>query len=186
MERSATTAPTVPSRPASRESAPTHAFVRGTDGASDSAAPPVRQPERGYMTAAGAERYRSRLQALIERRGALLDAGDGNLHARADLVAVEREIEQVSAVLQRAIVIRLASPPRDEVRFGASVVVEDDRGARTEFQLVGELEAAPEQRRVNWFSPLGRALAGARLGERVEWSTPTARGAYVVKQISYD
>ncbi|MCU0759950.1 MAG: GreA/GreB family elongation factor [Steroidobacteraceae bacterium] len=171
---------------ASRPSAATHAFVRGADGTGDSLPPPVRQPERGYMTAAGAERYRLRLQQLIEQRGALLDADHGDLHARADLVAVEREIAQVSGVLQGAIVIRHASPPRDEVRFGATVVVEDDGGERSEFQLVGELEAAPEQQRVNWFSPLGRALAGARPGERVEWSTPGGRSAYVVRQVRYD
>jgi transcription elongation factor GreB len=138
------------------------------------------------MTAAGAERYRQRLQQLIELRGTLLDTDQGDLHARADLVAVEREIAQVSAVLQGAIVIRLASPPRDEVRFGATVVVEDDDGERSQFQLVGEHEAAPEQRRVNWFSPLGRALAGARTGDRIEWSTPSGRSAYLVCEISYD
>jgi transcription elongation GreA/GreB family factor len=71
------------------------------------------------------------------------------------------------------------------VRFGAQVVVEDDRGTRSRFQLVGENEAAPERQLVNWFSPLGRALAGARLGERVEWATPGGRNAFVVREISY-
>jgi transcription elongation GreA/GreB family factor len=161
------------------------AFMRGADGAVE-APLPVQRPERGYMTAAGAQRYRLRLQQLMQRRGELLEADDGDLHARAERSTVEREIAQVSRVLQGAIVIRPASPSRDTVRFGATVEVEDDRGMRRRFQLVGEHEAAPERRLINWFSPLGRALAGARLGDRVEWSTPGGGGAYVVRDIVYD
>lgn len=161
------------------------AFMRGADGAVE-APLPVQRPERGYMTAAGAERYRLRLQELMQRRSELLEADDDDLHARAERSTVEREIAQISRVLQGAIVIRLASPPRDAVRFGATVEVEDDRGMRRRFQLVGEHEAAPERRLINWFSPLGRALAGARLGDRVEWCTPAGGGAYVVRDIIYD
>jgi transcription elongation GreA/GreB family factor len=137
------------------------------------------------MTAAGVERYRSRLQQLVQRRDELLATHDDDLPERSELASVERELTHVTAVLQGAIVIRLASPPRDEVRFGAQVVVEDDGGSRSRFQLVGENEAAPERELVNWFSPLGRALAGAKLGQRVEWATPGGRGAYVVREISY-
>jgi transcription elongation GreA/GreB family factor len=161
------------------------AFVREVDGSAEAPLPPARNPERGYMTAAGVDRYRLRMQELVRRRDQLLAAGDDDLHERSELVAVERELAHVTTVLQGAIVIRLASPPRDEVRFGAEVLVEDDRGAQSRFQLVGENEAAPERHRVNWFSPLGRALAGAKLGERVEWTTPGGRGAYVVREISY-
>jgi transcription elongation factor GreB len=161
------------------------AFVREVDGAAETPLPPARHPERGYMTAAGADRYRTRLQQLAQRRDELLATHEDDLPERSELAAVERELAHVTAVLQGAIVIRLASPPRDQVRFGAEVVVEDDQGSRSRFQLVGENEAAPERQLVNWFSPLGRALAGARLGERVEWTTSGGRGAYVVREISY-
>ncbi len=146
---------------------------------------PLRAPERGYMTAAGVERHRLRLQELVRRRDAILEADTGQLHARSELATVEREIAQVSGVLQAAIVIQLDGAPRDEVRFGAEVELEDEHGERTRFQLVGEHEAAPERRLVNWYSPLGRALAGARLGDRVEWRRPAGLGAYVVRGISY-
>lgn len=137
------------------------------------------------MTAAGAERYRQRMQELLQQRAALLASDDGHLHGRSELATLERELAQVAAVLKGAIVVRLDSPPRDEVRFGAEVLVEDSRGTLSRFQLVGENEAAHERQRINWFSPLGRALAGARLGQRVEWSTPAGRNAYVVREISY-
>lgn len=146
---------------------------------------PLRAPERGYMTAAGVDRLRGRLRELMRRRDEILDADTGQLHARSELAAVEREIAQVSGVLQAAIVIQLDGAPRDEVRFGAEVELEDEHGARTTFQLVGEHEAAPERRLINWYSPLGRALAGARLGDRVEWRRPAGSGAYVVRGISY-
>lgn len=146
---------------------------------------PLRAPERGYMTAAGVDRHRARLQQLVQRRDEILAVDDAQLHARSELATIEREIAQVSGVLQAAIVIQLDNAPRDEVRFGAEVELEDERGARTTIQLVGEHEAAPERRLVNWYSPLGRALAGARLGDRVEWRMSAGRGAYVVRGISY-
>ena len=71
------------------------------------------------------------------------------------------------------------------MRFGANVELEDERGERRRFQLVGELEAAPEQRRVSWFSPLGRALTGAHLGDHVEWTTPSGRSRLQVIDIDY-
>nr|AAO59965.1 GreA [uncultured bacterium] len=174
-----------PRPPGARGRVVSSALVRDAGGTAETTTPPARNPARGYMTAAGAERYRRRLQQLVQRRDELLASPDDDLPERSELATLERELAQVSAVLQGAIVIRLASPPRDEVRFGAEVVVEDDRGSRSRFQLVGENEAAPERGLVNWFSPLGRALAGARLGQRVEWTTPAGRGAYVVREISY-
>lgn len=137
------------------------------------------------MTAAGVDRHRARLQQLVQRRDEILAADDAQLHARSELATIEREIAQVSGVLQAAIVIQLDNAPRDEVRFGAEVELEDERGSRTTIQLVGEHEAAPERRLVNWYSPLGRALAGARLGDRVEWHMSDGRGACVVRGISY-
>lgn len=139
-------------------------FMRGADGAVE-APLPVQRPERGYMTAAGAERYRLRLQELMRRRGELLEADDDDLHARAERGTVEREIAQISSVLQGAIVIRLASPPRDAVRFGATVEVEDDRGMRRRFQLVGEPETT---------QPMPRVAASASTSARQPSNPPKA------------
>ncbi len=147
--------------------------------------PPAIHPQHGNMTAAGAERYRQQLQELVQKRAELLALDVDHLPGRSELATLDRELARVTAVFQGAIVIKLASPPRDEVRFGTEVMVEDDRGERSRFQLVGENEAAPERHLVNWLSPLGRALAGAKLGERVEWSTPAGRNAYVVREIAY-
>lgn len=180
MERPAQHTPT---RAGNGDSIGTHAFTQGSEGAA--AAPPPLRTERGYMTAAGADRLRQRLQELIERRARLLDRDEADLHSGAELATVEREIAQASGVLQRAIVIRHDAPPLDQVRFGANVELEDERGERRRFQLVGELEAAPEQRRVSWFSPLGRALAGAHLGDHVEWTTPSGRSRLQVIDIDY-
>lgn len=179
-----TTAQYSPQRAGEGDSTGTHAFTRGSEGAA-SAPPPLRS-ERGYMTAGGADRLRQRMQDLIQRRARLLDRDDTDLHSRTELATVEREIAQASSVLQGAIVIRHAAPPRDQVRFGATVELQDERGGRSRFQLVGELEAAPEQRRISWFSPLGRALAGAHLGDHVEWSTPSGRSRLQVMEIDYD
>jgi len=53
------------------------------------------------------------------------------------------------------------------VSFGARVTIEDARGERRTYRLVGEDEADPTAGRISWFAPLARALAGREVGEVV-------------------
>jgi transcription elongation GreA/GreB family factor len=59
-----------------------------------------------------------------------------------------------------------------EIRFGATVNVEDEEGARHVFTIVGEDEADPERGLISWVSPLGRALLNRRVGDAVRWQRP--------------
>ena len=74
--------------------------LRQVDGTAETPLPPARNPERGYMTAAGVERYRGRLQELVQRRDELLATHDDDLPERSELAAIERELAHVTAVLQ--------------------------------------------------------------------------------------
>jgi transcription elongation GreA/GreB family factor len=54
------------------------------------------------------------------------------------------------------------------VRFGVNVQLHFDDGTGRDFRLVGEDEADPATGLLSWASPVGKALIGRRLGDRVE------------------
>ncbi len=114
-----------------------------------------------YLTAAGARALRAEHDELAQR--ARDAAADARLHELAEHLASAQIVEPV---------------PGDRVSFGATVTVEDDDGARTDYRIVGAIEASPRSGLVSWQSPLARALLGARVGDSV--SLPRGRTAEVV------
>src|SRR6188474_3170364 len=57
---------------------------------------------------------------------------------------------------------------REAVGVGATVVVEDDVGTRTEYRIVGAIEADVKRGWIGWMTPLAQALWGARVGDTVK------------------
>jgi transcription elongation factor GreB len=79
-----------------------------------------------------------------------------------------QELAELTYRLMTARVIDLRAQAPAEVRFGATVRVRtkgDDGGQEMEFTLVGVDEADASGSFVSFFSPLGQALAGKRIGE---------------------
>jgi len=66
-----------------------------------------------------------------------------------------------------------------------TLLTEESDGATQELQLVGEDEALPEAGRINWRSPLGRVLMGARVGDEVEWRRPAGTQLLLVLAVRY-
>ena len=77
-------------------------------------------------------------------------------------------------------------PPRnkrDIVNLGARVMVEVD-GQTDEFDIVGSLEANPSLGKISDRSPVGKALLGKRVGEKVIVSI-SFKTVYIIKKITY-
>lgn len=55
------------------------------------------------------------------------------------------------------------------VGFGCTVEVQDARGRRRTYELVGPDEVDPSEGRISFASPIGEALLGAREGEEVSF-----------------
>ena len=58
------------------------------------------------------------------------------------------------------------------VRFGSSVTVTTDKGAKSLYKVVGSAEAAPLEGKISESSPVGRALMGHKVGDEVDVETP--------------
>ena len=114
-----------------------------------------------YITARGAKRLRGELQKL---RAA--NAGDKRV----------TELEQILAS------VHVVDPPdaaSNSVTFGATVTVQDKKGATETFTIIGvdELEFEPDG--VSWISPLGKALLNADMNNWIKLDD--GRSAKIVK-----
>lgn len=138
-----------------------------------------------YLTQEGIDKVREELKHLVEvRRPALADRlhraiQQGDLSENADYIAAKEEqgflegrIQELEAILQRAVLIK-EEGPTDHVRIGSRVtVVEEGYDDRETFHVVGSVEADPANGKISYESPLGRALMDHRIGDTVSVEAP--------------
>ena len=92
--------------------------------------------------------------------------------AKEQLGFIEGRVLQIEAILRNAIVVD-NSEPSDEVRIGSTVVIQEDGvGEDEEYRIVGSAEANPRARKISEKSPIGSALIGAKIGDKVKVKTP--------------
>ena len=101
--------------------------------------------------------------------------------AREEQTRVEARIFELEELIKKAVVIR-KTEGGDRVTVGSQVTVERD-GKDFVYSIVGPSESKPEEGRISNESPIGRALLGKKVGERVEVTTPSGIAVYVVAKI---
>lgn len=163
------------------------AFVKESDdelNASDLPERPV-PAHANYVTPHGLELLRTRVRELAEQHEQLKAVAAEDSEAKRKLREVERDQRYFNAQLERAEPVDPAQHPRGEVRFGATVEVEDADGAVHEFSIVGDDEADVAAGKISWGSPLARALLGARTGDNVKWQRPAGTMELEIVAIRY-
>lgn len=152
-----------------------------------------------YITPAGYRRLREEYEQLFgDERPKLVEtiswaAGNGDrsengdyIYGRKRLREVDRRINWLSKRMAKATVV---DPARQEDRsralFGATVTLVDEDEAERIVTLVGEDEADAASGRINWNSPLARAIRGARVGDLRLVRLPSGEREYEVTAISY-
>jgi len=145
---------------------------------------PPRAGETRPITREGKRALEAGLRELQSTRAAL-GAGLQDLSA-IELAArkeeLERKEELLSAIL--ATVIEVATPAdRTRVSFGCTVTVEDERGKKRRYTLVGPDETDAKAGRISAASPLGRALLEQKVGDEVELERPRGNELITVRAI---
>lgn len=84
---------------------------------------------------------------------------------------VEGRILTVESILKTAVIIE-SDGPKDSVSVGARVTVSEEGYEPESYTIVGSVEANPGQGRISNESPLGSALLGHAVGDRVAFETP--------------
>lgn len=102
--------------------------------------------------------------------------------AREDLSFIDGRIDELEELLKQAILIS-ESHSNHMVKLGSKVTLHHN-GKRDEYTVVGEWEADPTDKKISHKSPLGQALIGKKVGEKVEVEAPAGRILYTIKSIN--
>jgi len=147
-----------------------------------------------YLTAEGAARLKAELERLkgpareeiAQRLRAAVQMGDlsenADYHkAKEDQSFLEGRIMELEYLLKNAVIVEENGSGRHEViEIGARFTIVEDGQVPESFILVGAKEADPRNGRISNESPIGRALLGHKVGDRVTVETP---GGTVVLEI---
>jgi len=159
------------------------------------------QNERIILTSLGAEKLRAELKKLksIDRPNVIAAITEARLHgdlsenaeydaAKEQQGFIEGRISELEANLSIAEVIDPAKiAVKGKVVFGANVNLYDEsEDTEVCYQLVGDLEADLEKKRISISSPTGRALIGKQEGEKVVVDAPSGKRFYEILDVSYD
>ena len=97
----------------------------------------------------------------------------------------ERKIAELEGVLIRAEIINDDAMPKDEALLGATVRVKDEAsGEEFDYVLVSEEESDFENNKISSSSPVGSALLGHKVGDKVEIQVPVGTLRYEIVGIS--
>ena len=132
-----------------------------------------------------AELKNVKLPAAIDRVARARDFGDlsenAEYHAaKEELAFIEGRIEELESIVGKAVVIKNNS--NGAVGLGCKVTVEQSGKDHT-YEIVGEWEADPINKKISHTSPLGQALLGKKKGEAVEFEAPAGKVIYKIKKI---
>jgi transcription elongation factor GreA len=111
------------------------------------------------------------------------DLSENNDYANAkeELEFLDGRIEELEKVIETAEVIK-ATGKKSDVCVGTKVTVKVN-GDKNVFEIVGEWEADPVNRKISPESPLGQAICGKKVGEKVEVEAPAGKLTYEILAI---
>lgn len=102
--------------------------------------------------------------------------------AREDLSFIDGRIDELEELLKQAIIIS-ESHNNHMIKLGSRVTLHA-QGKKLLYTVVGEWEADPTEKKISHKSPLGVALMGKRVGEKVEVEAPAGKILYTIKSIN--
>ncbi len=155
--------------------------------------------EANYLTPSGAKKLQEELKQLagVERPKVVSEvaeaAAQGDRSENAEYIygkkrlrEIDRRIRFLTQRLDHAVIVEPGAVQHQEVRFGATVEVEDEDGKRKTYTLVGADESEPERGWLSYKSPMGRALMKRRVGDYVVVKRPAGDLELEIVSISYE
>ena len=106
--------------------------------------------------------------------------------ARQAQAILNGRIEELEHILDRA-VVRENAVASDSVGMGAVVAVRDmDADDEWEYTIVDAISADPANDRISLTSPVGKALMGKRIGDKVDVAIPAGIAHYEIIGLRYE
>ena len=151
------------------------------------------------MTANGYENLQTELKKLLnEDRPNIIEAiaearSHGDLsenaeyqYAKEQQSLIEGKIVDLESAISRTEVIDVKSLEGDDIKFGATIEIEDDDiGEIATYQIVGEYESDIKNNKLSVSSPLARGLISKSVDDVVEINSPKGQKSYTIKSVKY-
>jgi len=151
------------------------------------------------MTANGYDNLQKELKKLLnEDRPNIIEAiaearSHGDLsenaeyqYAKEQQSLIEGKITDLESAVSRAEVIDVKSLEGDDIKFGATVEIEDDdTGESITYQIVGEYESDIKNNKLSVNSPLAKGLINKAIDDVVEINSPKGQKSYTIKSVKY-
>ena len=151
------------------------------------------------MTSEGYSKLQDELKKLTsEDRPNIIEAiaearGHGDLsenaeyqYAKEQQSLIEGRISDLESTISRAEVIDIKSMTGEDIKFGATIEIEDDdTGTIHNYQIVGEYESDIENKKLSIISPLARGLIGKSKDDNVEINSPKGMKSYTIISVKY-
>ena len=151
------------------------------------------------MTANGYENLQSELKKLLnEDRPNIIEAiaearSHGDLsenaeyqYAKEQQSLIEGKILDLESAISRAEIIDVKSLEGNDIKFGATVQIEDDDSREIlTYQIVGEYESDIKNNKLSVSSPLARGLINKSIEDVVEINSPKGQKSYTIKSVKY-
>jgi transcription elongation factor GreA len=149
------------------------------------------------LTKEGFEALKKELEELINvKRPKLVDRlsyarSQGDLsensdytNAKEELEFLDGRIEELTYVIENAIIAKNSNGNKNSIVDMGDKVTVKVNGGKHEYHIVGEWEANPIQKKISATSPLGQALVGKKVGEKVAVEAPAGTVSYEIVSIA--
>ena len=127
------------------------------------------------------------IAAIAEARGhGDLSENAEYQYAKEQQSLIEGRISDLESTISRAEVIDIKSMTGEDIKFGATIEIEDDDTGKThKYQIVGEYESDIENKKLSIISPLARGLIGKSKDDIVEINSPKGMKSYTIISVKY-
>lgn len=122
--------------------------------------------QTNYVTPNGLKELKEEEGNLIaDRAGINIENETERRRAKA---VIDGKLKLLRERITNARLLELTDQPKDEVRFGAWVVLKQD-GRKQEFQIVGVDEADVKKQKIAFIAPIAKAVTGKRVGDKIDF-----------------
>ncbi len=104
--------------------------------------------------------------------------------AREELSFIDGRIDELEELIKQAVLIQESHTKGNHIVKLGSTVTLHLKGKKEVFTVVGEWEADPKEKKISHESPLGKALLGKRIGEKVEVEAPVGMVIYTIVAVN--
>lgn len=128
---------------------------------------------------------------ILDRVSQARDMGDLSENAeyaaaREELSFIDGRIDEIEELLKQVALIHEEKHKKGSkaaIELGSTVTLHVD-GKKEVYTVVGEWEADPKAKKISHESPLGKALMGKSIGEKIEVTAPAGKIVYKVVDVS--